>query len=77
MLKLRGSTFLHPTTTANHEFCVRPCRGEANTGSASPYVEGARVCVCVCVICTIYEVEGFLMSWPLLCTIYEVDPNAA
>ena len=28
MLKLRGSTFLHPATTANHQFCVQPCRGQ-------------------------------------------------
>ena len=37
------------TTTANHEFCVRPCRGATNIGSRSPYVQGAGVCVRVCV----------------------------
>ena len=37
-----------PTTAANHEFCVRPCRGAALTGRLSQHV-CVFVCLCVCV----------------------------
>ena len=39
VLRLRGSTGLLPTTTANHESIVWPCGGAPHTGHRSPYVQ--------------------------------------
>ena len=66
MLKLRGSTILRPTTTANHKSSVRPCRGAAQRAviSISSTLEfPVRVCVCVhvcmCVcVCDLYFLRG-------------------